>query len=162
MHSPRITNGNNYLAKNEDFQLNNVDFKNSRPLTNQVIGLSIGNRFFNNKLGVLLAGSYQNTYRGANSMFMTTFVDQSTNTPYYEIVQTRKFSAQQVRSGAHLKLDYRFNPRHKLDLYASAISLNDFETRTRTDTILKIGRGQGPGTGRIELRERSRQSYQKI
>jgi outer membrane cobalamin receptor len=162
MHSPRITNGNNYLAKNENFQLNNVDFKNSRPLPNQVIGLSIGNRFFNNKLGVLLAGSYQNTYRGANSMFMTTFVDQSTNTPYYEIVQTRKFSAQQVRSGAHLKLDYRFNPRHKLDLYASAIALNDFETRTRTDTILKIGRGQGPGTGRIELRERSRQRYQKI
>lgn len=161
-NSPRIANGNNYLATIDDFQLKNVDFKDVQPLPNQVLGLSIGNRFLKNKLGVLVAGSYQNTFRGANSMFMSTFVDQSTNTPYYEIVQVRKFSAQQVRAGGHAKFDYRFNSKHKLDLYASAIALNDFETRSRIDTILKIGRGQGPGTGRIELRERSRQQYQKI
>jgi len=160
--SPRIANGNDHTAKTEDFQLDNTNFSDARPMPNQIVGLSIGNRFLKNKLGVLVAGSYQNTFRGANSMFMSTFVDQATNTPYYEIVQVRKFSAQQVRSGAHAKFDYKFNARHKLDLYMSAIALNDFETRTRTDTILKIGRGQGPGTGRIEMRERSRQRFQKI
>lgn len=30
-------------------------------------GLSYGDRFFNNKLGVMLAGSYLNTYRGKES-----------------------------------------------------------------------------------------------
>jgi len=160
--SPRVANGSGYLATNDDFKLNNIDFSSNRPLPNQVIGISIGNRFLNNKLGVLVAGSYQNTFRGSNSLFMSTFVNQETNTPYYEIVQIRKFSAQQVRSGLHAKLDYRYNNKHKFDLNLSGISLNDFETRSRTDTILKIGRGQGPGTGRIELRERSRQRFQKI
>lgn len=160
--SPRMANPDGYLATIDDFPVENISFYDLQPPLNQLYGLSIGNRLFNNKLGILVAGSYQNTYRGANSMFMTTFIDQETNTPYYEIVQLRKFSAQQVRSGIHTKLDYEFNKKHKLDLYLATIALNDFETRTRTDTILKIGRGQGPGTGRIELRERSRQRYQRI
>ncbi len=162
MESPRIANGKDYQATVDDFPLNSVDFQNTQPPINQIYGLSVGNRFFKNKLGVLVAGSYQNTYRGANSLFMNTFIDQATNTPYYEIVENRQFSAQQVRTGLHGKVDYEFNNLHKLELYVANISLNDFETRTRNDTILKIGRGQGPGTGRIELRERSRQRYQKI
>ena len=160
--SPRMDNPDGYLATVNDFPLENIDFQEIQAPINQVYGLSVGNRFFKSKLGVLVAGSYQNTYRGANSMFMTTFIDQEDNTPYYEVVQLRRFSAQQVRTGAHVKLDYEFNKKHKLDLYMAAIALNDFETRTRQDTILKIGRGQGPGTGRIEMRERSRQRYQRI
>jgi hypothetical protein len=161
-YSPRSSNADSYQSSVGDFPIENIDFKETQPPLNQVYGLSVGNRFLNGKLGVLVAGSYQNTYRGANSMFMSTFINQENNSPYYEIVQLRQFSSQQVRSGAHAKVDYEFNKKHKIDLYAAAIALNDFETRTRQDTILKIGRGQGPGTGRIELRERSRQRYQRI
>jgi hypothetical protein len=160
--SPRISNGQGSQASIEDFKRGNIDFYDRTFTPNQVYGLSIGNRFFNNKFGVIVAGSYQNTFRGANSMFMTTFIDQEKNTPYYEILHIRKFSNEQVRAGVHAKLDYVINNDHKLDLYLSTISLNDFETRSQIDTIIKIGRGQGPGTGRIELRERSRQTYQKI
>ena len=160
--SPRIENGNDYQAAVEDFPLENVHFEEERPMVNQIYNIAIGNRFLDKKLGVLVAGSYQNSYRGANSLFMSTFVNQDDNTPYFEIIQDRKFSTQQVRSGLHAKFDYKFNKNHRLDLYAAMVSLNDFETRTRVDTILLIGRGQGPGTGRIELRERSRQRYQNI
>lgn len=159
--SPRYLNGNDYAASVSDFPLENVNFTDKMPSPNQVYSLTIGNRFLNNKLGVLVAGSYQNTYRGAESIFMDVFVNQEDNTPYYDRVQVRQFSTQQVRSGVHTKVDYRFNSKHKLDLYAAAVNLNDFETRTRVDTSF-IGRGQGPGTGRIELRERSRQRYQSI
>jgi hypothetical protein len=162
MFSPRYLNGNTYAATVNDFPLENINFQSIRPNPNQVYSLAIGNRFFNNKFGVLVAGSYQNTYRGAESIFMQIFVNQDDNTPYYERVQVRQFSTQQVRSGVHTKMDYRFNSRHKLDLYMAAVNLNDFETRSRIDTILAIGRGQGPGTGRIEIRERSRQRYQSI
>jgi len=162
INSPRITNGADYQASVDDFPLENIDFQEIQPMTNQVYNLAIGNRFFKNKLGVLVAGSYQNTYRGANSQFMSTFVNQDDNTPFFEIIQNRTFYVQQVRSGVHTKVDYRINKNHKIDLYAAMVNLNDFETRTRVDTILLIGRGQGPGTGRIELRERSRQRYQKI
>jgi hypothetical protein len=161
-YSPRVTNGNDYAASVDDFPLENIDFQDIQPAPNQVYNVAIGNRFFNNKLGVLVAGSYQNTYRGSESIFMQIFVNQEDNTPYYERVQVRQFSAQQVRSGIHTKLDYRFNNKHKLDLYLAAVNMNDFETRSRIDTILAIGRGQGPGTGRIEIRERSRQRYQSI
>lgn len=160
--SPRITNGEDYRAEVGDFPLENIDFYDRQAPLNQVYSLSIGNRFLGGKLGVLVAGSYQNTYRGAESLFMSTFIDQEDNTPYYEIVQNRLFSTQQQRGGAHARIDYEFNNRNRINLYLGAIALNEFETRTRTDTILKIGRGQGPGTGRIELRERSRQRYQNI
>ncbi|WP_107038417.1 TonB-dependent receptor [Brumimicrobium mesophilum] len=160
--SPRMDNGNDYIATIDDFQVNNVDFEDVRPALNQVYNLTIGNRFFNNKLGILVAGSYQNTFRGSESMFMDMFVNQEENTPYYTRVQVRQFSSQQIRTGVHAKLDYQFNKNHKLDLYMAAVNLDEFETRTRTDTILSIGRGQGPGTGRIEMRERSRQTYQGI
>lgn len=161
-NSPRRAFGNDYAAGVEDFPLENISFTDYQPPVNQVYNLAIGNRFLNNKLGVLVAGSYQNTYRGSESMFMEMFVNQEDNTPYYQRVQIRQFSTQQIRSGAHAKVDYRFNNKHKLDLYLAAIHLNDFETRTRIDTILSIGRGQGPGTGRIEIRERSRQRYQGV
>jgi hypothetical protein len=160
--SPRYLNGNDYAASTADFPLENIDFQSIKPMPNQVYNIAVGNRFFKNKLGVLVAGSYQNTYRGAESIFMQIFVNQEDNTPYYERVQVRQFSVQQIRSGVHTKLDYRFNNKHKLDLYMAAVNLNDFETRSRIDTILAIGRGQGPGTGRIEIRERSRQRYQGI
>ena len=160
--SPHQVNPEGYKATLSDFPYENIDFSEvERPL-NQIYALTLGNRFLKNKLGVLVAGSYQNTYRGANSMFMSTFVDQESNNPYYEIMQKREFSTQQVRSGLHTKIDYKFNNRHKLDLYAALVDLQERETRSRIDTILKIGRGQGPGTGRVELRERSRQRMQKI
>jgi outer membrane cobalamin receptor len=160
--SPRITNGEDYRAEVSDFPLENIDFRDVQAPLNQVYSLSIGNRYFDGKLGVLVAGSYQNTFRGANSLFMSTFINQEDNTPYYEIVQDRLFSVEQRRGGAHARVDYEFNDRNRINLYLGAIALNEFETRTRVDTILKIGRGQGPGTGRIELRERSRQRFQNI
>jgi outer membrane cobalamin receptor len=169
MQSPHQQFGRNYRAKTDDFSRNNMVFRDREPGSsfiqapiNQILGFSIGNRFFDGRLGVLFAGSYQNTYRGANSLLMTTFIDQEKNTPYYEILQLREFSVQQERAGAHLRLDYRFNKRNNINLYAGYINLTDREVRYRIDTIMKIGRGQGPGTGRVELRERSRQQFRNV
>lgn len=160
--SPRSRNGNDYRATNEDFPLDNVDFRQEQPMPNQIYGLSIGNRFFDGKLGVLVAGSYQNTYRGANSLFVETDTDRETNSPSFDIIQDREFSVQQIRTGVHAKLDYEFNRNHRLDWYNAYIGLNDIETRDRVDTNLRIGRAQGQGTGRIEYRTRSRQQIRNI
>lgn len=160
--SPHKSNPVGYRATLSDFPYENMTFSDINSPLNQLYSLAIGNRFYNGKLGLIVAGSYQNTFRGANSMFMSTFVDQESNNPYYEIMQNRRFSTQQIRSGVHIKMDYKFNPRHKIDFYAAYVDLQEREVRHRVDTILKIGRGQGPGTGRVELRERSRQRFQKI
>lgn len=160
--SPHMVNGPTYQSRESDFSRAAINFQDFQPPVHQVYGMAAGNRFLRNKLGLLVAGSYQDTHRGNNSLFMTTFIDQEKNTPYYEIVQLRQFTIRQRRSGVHARADYRINSHHKIDLYLAAINLDDFEVRTRTDTILKIGRGQGPGTGRIILQERSRQRYQNI
>ena len=160
--SPAASNPAGYQATIDDFPTSNLNFTDIQAPINQLFGMSVGNRFLNGKLGGILALSYQNTYRGANSMFMSTFIQPETNTPYYEILQLRKFSAQQQRSGIHTKWDYKINRQHELSFYGAYISLVDRQTRDRTDTILKIARGQGPGTGRVELRNRSRQQFQNI
>jgi hypothetical protein len=160
--SPHQANPAGYQATLADFPYENMEVTETALPLNQLYALSLGNRFFNNKLGVIVAGSYQNTYRGANSLFMTTFVDQESNTPYFEIMQDREFSTRQARSGLHAKVDYRINQNHKLNLYSAYVNLMEQEVRSRVDTILKIGRGQGPGTGRVELRERTRHRIQQI
>jgi hypothetical protein len=160
--SPNRANGPGYQATLADFPYNNLNFNDIQNPINQFYSFSVGNRFLNNKLGWLMAASHQNTFRGANSLFMSTFVDQEDNNPYYEIMQLREFSTEQKRTGLHTKLDYKPNSANKLNLYIAYMDMQEMEVRSRIDTILKIGRGQGPGTGRVELRERSRQRLQKI
>jgi hypothetical protein len=160
--SPNKANGEGYLATLNDFPANNLNFSDIENPINKFYSFSVGNRFFKNKLGWIIAASHQNTFRGANSMFMSTFVDQENNNPYYEIMQQREFSTEQKRTGMHSKLDFRPNAANKISLYLAYMDLQELEVRSRIDTILKIGRGQGPGTGRVELRERSRQRLQKI
>ncbi len=162
LKSPRRLNGTAYRATIDDFSIDNLDFEEVRAPLNQTYGLAIGDRFLGGKMGVILAASYHNTYRGANSLFFETDVDRNTNNPFYDEVQIRSISTQQQRSGVHSKLDYRINNRHKIDLYNALIILTDIQTRHRIDTNLRIGRGQGPGTGRIAERDRARMRTQQI
>ena len=161
--SPREINGNGYSASINDFTVDNLDFQDYTPRPHQIYNVSVGNRFLDNKLGVLVAGSYQNTFRGANSLFFDTDVSREDNKPFYDNVQQRNFSNELERAGAHLKLDYKFNKNHKIDVYNAYMYLSENETRTRIDTNLRIGRaGQGVGTGRLEFGERARKRQQRI
>ncbi len=162
LKSPRRIHGDEYRTNINDFSVDNLDFKEVSAPLNQVYGFAIGNRFVQDKMGVILAGSYQNTYRGANSLFFETDVDRNTNNPFYDEVQTREISTEQSRAGIHSKIDYRINSRHKIDLYNALISLTDIQARSRIDTNLRIGRGQGPGTGRLAERNRAQMRTQQI
>jgi len=62
-------NGMDYQAKPADFGISQLQYKNQdRPL-NSLMSFSIGNRVLKDKLGIMVAGSYQNIYRGTNSTF---------------------------------------------------------------------------------------------
>lgn len=161
--SPRDRFGNDHSATIDDFTVDNLDFQDYTPRPHQIYNFSIGNRFFDKKLGVLVAGSYQNTFRGANSLFFDTDVSREDNKPFYDNVQERQFSNELGRMGVHAKLDYKINKNHKIDMYNAFMYLSEDETRTRIDTNLRIGRaGQGVGTGRVELGERARVRRQQI
>ena len=100
---------------------------------NGLFSLSIGNRIFKHRLGFLLGGSYQHTYRGSTSTFFSLngqpSPDPTPNTPIFESVQNRVYSNEQARLGLNLKLDYAFSNRHKLSLYGLFMQLDDTQHR---------------------------------
>jgi hypothetical protein len=62
-------------ASVNDFPYQNLLTKTANPAPNAYASLTIGDRFLNNKLGVIFSGTYNNTYQGNN-----TFVVVQTNT----------------------------------------------------------------------------------
>jgi hypothetical protein len=164
LQSPRAKNGETYQATANDFTTGNVDFRDKTAPVNRILGIAAGNRFLNSKLGVIVAASYQESFRGANSLFFNTDTDRESNNPVYFQVQSREYSTQQRRGGVHVKTDYEINRNNKLDFYNAYISLSDIETRARVDTNLRIGRDGANflGTGRLGYSYRSRQRHQEI
>lgn len=120
-----------------DFSKNIFNYKNSHPAPNVLGGFALGKRFFKNKLGVLLAGSYQNLYRGATSKYYFTRIDVH-NVPHYLHFYNRLYSTHQVRKGINLKLDYRINSRHKISLYNLYLNMLDYEQRNTYDSTIYI------------------------
>lgn len=67
--SPGEIHGTDYQATGNDFTKANLDFTPKSNPINSTIGFSAGNRFFRKRLGVVLASSYQDIFRGSNSDF---------------------------------------------------------------------------------------------
>ena len=119
----------NYSVSADDFTMENLHMKWSRPRPDIVGGFSYGDRFFNGKLGVMAAFSYQNLFRGKNSSLYYLEGSSSKGT------ENRYYSEEQNRMGAHAKLDYRISDRHKLMLYAGYMDLKEAEVRDGSNDI---------------------------
>jgi TonB-dependent receptor len=142
--SPSEIHGNLYPAKTTDFSIKNLQYKNVALPINSLLSLSIGNRIFNHKLGFLLGGSYQHTYRGSNSSFFSLngqpSPDPVPNSPLIESVQKRTYSNEQARLGLNLKLDYAFNSRNRISLYNLFMQLDDWQHRhVLTNQLTLVG-----------------------
>jgi outer membrane receptor protein involved in Fe transport len=161
--SPYERNGRAYQATPSDFPKGTIDYKFSRPAPNVVGGISLGQRFLNNKLGVLLAGSYQETYRGSNStLFSSSVVDASNKFATITGVSDRKYSEQQDRYGLHAKLDYVFDRNNKLSLYNMYTDLRSVQTRDAVSTDFSTGYNPAAGNAELGYSTRSRLSEQQI
>ncbi len=113
----------NYSVSADDFTMENLHMSQSRPRPDIVGGFSYGDRFFGGKLGVIAAVSYQNLFRGKDASLY--YIPGSTG----KGTETRYYSEEQNRMGAHAKLDYRISNRHKLMLYAGYMDLQETEVR---------------------------------
>lgn len=98
-----------------------------RPLPDLTASLSYGDRFFDNRLGVMLAGSYLNTYRGKESQL---YYQPGTS---HNGIEYRDYSARQTRIGAHAKFDYHINSDHKLTWYNGYMDMREAEVRDGQD-----------------------------
>ena len=163
LQSPADINGESYKATPADFSFKNFDYQTKRNPANALLGFSVGNRFFKNKkLGAVLATSYQNLYRGSNTLwFKPENQPAPGNIPAFTDVYTRKYNMQQSRVGIHTKVDYVFNDKHKLSLYNLYMKMDEIQYRETVDTSLSIGRS-GAGTGNTYHLYRSRMQNQSI
>lgn len=137
-----------YQAQFSDFSKNNLVTTPVKPLPDMFASLSIGNRFLNNKLGVLLAGSFQNSYRGTSSIWFDTSSDlNGSNLPQYNAVQERNYSTNQQRQAIHSKIDYVFNSKNRISLYTGWYRLLSAQVRDTRETKLGATGGYNPEIG---------------
>jgi len=162
--SPAEIHGNQYAAPVTDFPLGNLHFhKRSNPINN-TLGITIGDRFLNNKLGVILSASYQNLYKGSESQRIIPDAQPQTtpgpNTLNPSDAYVRQFSTQTTRIGLQNKIDYVINSRNKLSLFNLYLHQDEFETRFTPDSTVDLN-SSGSAT-HVEPEYRSRWQIQNI
>lgn len=131
----RLGRPEDYAVTMDDFTVENLRMKSVRPRPDLTGGFSFGDRYFGGRLGLMAAVSYQNLFRGKNTDLYYMPGSSGDGTEY------RTYSEEQNRLGAHAKLDYRFDRRHKLMLYAGYMDLRESEVRdgqNRKDWIVKM------------------------
>ena len=122
--SPYEAFGKDYKAQMSDFKNGPVQLKShSLPAPNFIGGLSIGNRFWNDRLGVMLAGSVQNVFRGTERTYNSVKMASGEQAMYISNLQHRYYSIHDLTTGAHAKIDLTL-PGHKLEWYNMYVRTN--------------------------------------
>ena len=113
-----------YKASISDFKNGPVQLKShSMPAPNFIGGLSIGNRFWNDRLGVMLAGSVQNTFRGTERTYNSVKMASGEQAMYISKLNHRYYSIHDLTTGAHAKIDLTL-PGHKIEWYNMYVRTN--------------------------------------
>jgi len=145
--SPAEIYGNNYSANpTTDFPLGNFHYTNHSTPVNSTLGITIGDRFLQKKLGVILSVSYQNFYKGSNSERLVPdaipAVYPGPNTLSFSQGYVRQYSTQTNRVGLQNKIDFSINSRNKLTLFNMYLHQNEYETRYTPDSSVGINSGE--------------------
>ena len=116
--------GSEYKASMSDFKNGPVQLKShSMPAPNFIGGLSVGNRFWNDRLGVILAGSIQNTFRGTERTYNSVKMASGEQAMYISKLNHRYYSIHDLTTGVHAKFDLTL-PEHKIEWYNMYVRTN--------------------------------------
>lgn len=116
-----------YAVTMDDFTMSNLRMKWGSPLPDLSGSFSIGNRFLEGRLGLIVAISFQNDNRGKSSDLY--FQPGTTHNG----TEHRFYSTGHQRLGTHAKLDWKINPDHKLIFYTGYMNLQESEVRDAAD-----------------------------
>ena len=94
------------------------------------LGATWGDRFFNHKLGIMAAASYQYAPGGSDN---TEFEYEENDDKQLELkeAQVRQYYVTRERQSYSLALDYKFNPQHKISFKGMYNRRSDWENRYR-------------------------------
>ena len=102
--------------------------------------LIYGNRFAEDKLGLIVSASYFNNNLGSDNVEAEWTYDDANDNDRYdngetlwpEEIQIRQYYLQRVRQSYSASLDYKINPNHTIFLRSIYNQRNDFESRYRS------------------------------
>jgi TonB-dependent receptor len=162
--SPYELYGESYPAKARDFSGSLLRLKAGSAPPALSGGFSCGDRLLGGRLGVMLAGSYQRSYRGSNSIYYnaTTATSDASNLPVLTDKNDRTYSEQHTRYGLHAKLDYRFAPQHRLMWYNAYMDFSEAQVRDNQKTDLSIGYNPAQGDYNLAFDTRFRLNRQSV
>jgi len=123
--SPNEKYGLAYPVQMKDFTTKNLQLKGGKAVPNLTAGFSVGDRILKERLGIMLAGSYQNNLRGNSSDNYST----SANPDGLQSITHRFFSNRQTRLGLHAKFDFQLSPNHKLMWYNAYMDFTNAQVR---------------------------------
>ena len=159
------------IATANDFPYQNLITKKGNASPNLTASLTIGNRYLDNKLGVLFSGSYQNLYQGANSfaVIQTNTVGPPVGSSHqneetaFQSSYNRQYSTQLQRLGTIASIDYKFNNDNIVQLFASYLQLNQYRVRQTQDNTYGGYTYQGyRGTFQVDNLTETRTDKQNI
>ena len=154
--SPNQIHGTSYDALVSDFPKSTNNYSTIKVPINSTANIIIGDRFLNHKLGVLVAASYQNVYKGTNEYFfeaasqpVATNPDGSYigsglnrgNVPSFDFVDKRTLSTQLTTYAVHAKLDYQINNLNSLSFYTLYVQSRSQQVRYSEDTATAVNLG---------------------
>jgi hypothetical protein len=161
--SPYEINPARYNATPADFSKGPVNYHLVKPVPDLLAGFTAGNRYLKDRLGILLAASFHNAYKGNNSLFFESSVVDTLKGVTLTSMKKRNYSEQELRYALYSKVDYKLKRRDKLQWSNSFFNLTDFQVRDTKSTLLTIG-GYDPmsGNATLEYDTRSRTTKQNI
>ncbi|PIX13611.1 MAG: TonB-dependent receptor, partial [Flavobacteriaceae bacterium CG_4_8_14_3_um_filter_31_8] len=95
---------------------------------NYTAGFVYGDRFLNNKLGVVFSSSYNNNIFGSDNV-EAAWVKGRKDQVYIEEYDIRKYDVQRIRNSFSLATDYKFNDSNSINFNAIYNFRDDLENR---------------------------------
>ena len=137
--------GSQYDATMQDFRNGPARISShALPMPNFIGGFSVGNRFWAKRLGIIVAGSVQNQYKGTERTLNKPVMANGEQTEYISSMKKRYYSIHELTSGLHAKVDLNLG-NHKVEWYNMLI--NNVEDNTRYNQSIITDYGYEPDKG---------------
>ena len=137
--------GSQYDATMQDFKNGPARISShALPMPNFIGGFSVGNRFWAKRLGIIVAGSVQNQYKGTERTLNKPVMANGEQTEYISSMKKRYYSIHELTSGLHAKVDLNLG-NHKIEWYNMLI--NNVEDNTRYNQSITTDYGYEPDKG---------------
>jgi hypothetical protein len=160
--SPRELYGKDYSAAMSDFDNGWGKLITKSPAPNGVAGISLGNSFFRQKVGFIVAANYQNTYKGSQSTFFEDEMLQTEEEVRLTSKKERTYSENQTQYGLHSKIDFNISHNHKIEAYNAYIYMQNAQVRQTTSINFKLNYEPEIGNRDLSYQTRIRTTQQDI